>query len=561
MSAARVAHDSSTPAVRETGANRSPSFHLSPAVVRLTLALILLLTGMFTILAMRHTSPTFDEIVLIAGGARGYHTGDWSMAPEHPPLMQYVYGLPVHVAGASYPDEAGVTAADRALMGYRYRYAQNFFWRSGNDPERLALLGRLPAALCAVGLVLLVFAYTRSLGGPAAGLTAALLTAALPDVLAHGGVAYNDVPLALALLAAVWAISVAIRTPSASRALAAGLLIAAALGIKNSAVALAPIAGVLLIWEIALRRNDAQWRRLILPAALITVVSAYIGLVVIYRGDLALAEYRYGLEFAFSHATQMEVPAFLLGERSMSGWWYFFPVAFLFKTSAGLHVLLAVAAFHAASVVQRRRGALLGTPLRAPIVALLVFGVLLLRSSLNIGFRYALPLLPFLCMLAAVCLVRFWPAARPSARAAIAAAAVWMVISTASAYPHFLGYISEYGPGVEENHTILVDSSLDWGQGLLGLRDFMRQNQINSVYLSYFGSALPEGYGISYLPLVSFFPLAPATGPASQPEWIAISATNLSGTYFNGDPFAEFRQSRPDHVIARSIFLYRLGQP
>jgi hypothetical protein len=56
-----------------------------------------------TVAASRRTSTTFDEIIMMAGGARGFETGHFDLAPEHPPLTQYLYGLPVYLSGISYP--------------------------------------------------------------------------------------------------------------------------------------------------------------------------------------------------------------------------------------------------------------------------------------------------------------------------------------------------------------------------------------------------------------------------------------------------------------------------
>ena len=81
---------------------------------------------------MRRTSTTFDEIVLIAAGARGYETGKFELAPDHPPMMQYLYGLPVFLTRPSYPSDKGY---DTSEVGYRYLQARRFFWESGNDPE------------------------------------------------------------------------------------------------------------------------------------------------------------------------------------------------------------------------------------------------------------------------------------------------------------------------------------------------------------------------------------------------------------------------------------------
>jgi hypothetical protein len=126
-----------------------------------------------------------------------------------------------------------------------------------------------------------------------------------------------------------------------------------------------------------------------------------------------------------------------------------------------------------------------------------------------------------------------------------------------SFYPYFLSYTSEYNPDRDQGWRLLVDSSLDWGQGLIALREFMREEGIERVYLSYFGSAHPSAYGIEYVPLESFFMLPPAAAPELAPEFIAISATNLAGVYIEGRLDA-MREIEPYRVLAHSIFVYRI---
>ena len=519
--------------------------------------LVVLVQSIAMVTAMRTTSTTFDEIVMIAGGARGYDTGDWTLAPEHPPFTQYMYGLLPHISGVNYPDETGVDPASRQGMGFRYRYAQTFFWGSGNNPEAVAFLGRLPSLFCALALTFVVFGFIRKHYGDQAGLLGASLIAFMPDVLAHGGVAYNDMPITLAYVLALLLIDRAIRSAEPKHAIIAGLAIGVSLGIKNSAVGLAPAAVLLLILEAVSRKFDGVWLKRIALATTITFASAYVALVLVYRGDFALTEYRYALDFVARQVTATRAPSYLLGEISTQGFPLYFPIAFLYKTSAGLHVLMAIAIVAFLSRLRSLR-AVLDSPLRAPAIGALVFGAMLLTSQLNIGFRYGMPLLPLIAIITAI---GAWKACEAWGRIrhVVTVAAVWMMAHSLSYYPHFLAYVSEYGPGRDRNYEILADSSLDWGQGLLLLRDYMREHSIPSVYLSYFGSAWPAGYGIEYVPLVSFFPLPPRPAPAQLPEYVAISATNLSGTYFgNVDAFARFKQQQPVAVLGHTIFLYRV---
>jgi 4-amino-4-deoxy-L-arabinose transferase-like glycosyltransferase len=522
------------------------------------LAAIVIASSGLTMAAMRRTSTTFDEIVMIAAGARGYETARWQIALEHPPFTQYMYGLLPYLAGAKYPSETGVPEQTQRQIGYRYLYAQTFFWNMGNHPEKLAFLGRLPAVLCAVLLMLTVFAFTRRHYGAAAGVVAAGIVAFTPDVLAHGGVAYNDIPIAFAFFLATWLLDTAIRTPTVSHAVFAGAATGLALGIKNSAVGLALLAVVLLAIEAATRPRDAKWWQQVGMAAAVTVFVMYLTLVVIYRGDFALTEYRYALDFVFMQIAATAAPSYLLGEISREGFWYYFPVVFFLKTSAAFHVLIALAVIYYAARVRSLR-TLLTTPLRAPLFGALVFAVMLARSQLHIGFRYALPILPMIAVLIAPAVVHIWSTNWHRLRPVVAVALVWLVVHPLTYYPNFLAYVSEYGPGRDRNYEALADSSLDWGQGLLQLRDYMREHRIDRVYLSYFGSAAPAGYGIDYEPLISFFPLPAPPKPGPQPRYVAISATNLTGAYFGDrDPFRQFREQEPEAVIAHTIYLYRI---
>lgn len=551
---------------------RATRFATPNALTFAVLACILVVMATATVAAMRTTSTTFDEIAFIAGGARGYETGTFDLAADHPPLMQYIYGLPAALAGASLPDESSVTPEARQHPGYHYGYAAEFFWGVGNDPERMAFLGRLPAVMMALGLVLATFFFTRSHWGPYTALLAAALVAFLPDVLAHGGVAYSDVPVTLALFGAAWSLDEAVRKPSWRRGILVGLLAGLGLAVKISAAALVPLAAALIVFELIARsrargvdgRADsrARWGRDVAVAALAAALAAYAVLVLVYRGDVLLEQFRYGFAFRFRHmSTGHGAPGYLLGETSVTGWWYFFPVAFLFKTSAGLHVLLAISLIALVVTVRAHTHRVLSSPLRVAVLGVTIFGSILLSSNLNIGFRYALPVLPWICVITAVGVRLAWRTAMSMVRAVIVLATVVAVAFPLSYFPNFLSFISEYGPARDENHTVLVDSSLDWGQGLLALRDYMRDNGIPSIYLSYFGSARPDGYGIEYVPLPSFFPLAPRAAPSVTPQWVAISATNLQGVYLDGDPLSMFRDTRPDTVLAHSILLFRIESP
>ncbi|MCG6989392.1 MAG: hypothetical protein LJF06_14615 [Gemmatimonadetes bacterium] len=527
----------------------------------LVLALALAAGGT-TAAALRHTSATFDEIVLVAGGLRGLERGTWGLVTSQPPLMMYAYGAAASTASPALPPEKGeVWSVDRG-----WEYARTLFFRLGNDPVLVLDRARMVGVGLVVVLVLSAGLLAAWVAGPTAGGLAALMVAATPDVLAHGGVAYDDLPLALAFLLAVWALDVAVRRPTPARGAGAGVVVALALGVKLSALALLPVGVLLVAMEATTRRRDRGWWIDLGVSVVMGLLAAWATLMLLYRGDPTLTYFRLAFWRTVLH-TEAGHPgaAYLLGHTSHTGWWYFYPVVFLFKTPAAFQVLLLVGAAALLGALRAKgdvpamwRSAVRWRG-RGPVVGALVFGAFLMASHLDIGFRYALPVLPLLAVLTAAGLARLWRRGRRE-RAVIAVLLGLQVVSVATAYPDLLAYTSVWAGGRDRAHRVLVDSSLDWGQGLLELRRFMKDEGVKRVRLSYFGSAIPAAYGIDYVPLPSFFRLEGGDTGGPPPRFTVISATTLHGLYLQGhDPFASYRSRTPYRVLGHTMLVYDDG--
>ena len=121
-------------------------------------------------------------------------TGDFSMGWDQGPVMLYLYGTAAKVAGVRLPAEADSTR--RWGAHNRYNYGREVFFRE-NDPERVTFAARIVALFIAavLGVAVAVFAWRRA--GPLAALLSAGIFMFLPDLLAHAGIAYHDVPMAL----------------------------------------------------------------------------------------------------------------------------------------------------------------------------------------------------------------------------------------------------------------------------------------------------------------------------------------------------------------------------
>ena len=517
------------------------------------LALLAFAFVVFAGSAMLRTSPTFDEIVFSSAGARAIKTGDYGMIADHPRLPQYFYGVPTWLTATNYPSEQ----TSNWNMISRYHYARALLWGVGNTPERMILAARLVGL--AFGLLTVLAAYflgRRHLGEEGALFGAALI-AFLPDMLGHSGVAYNDVPLAFGLLASVYALDGAVRNPTRGRVAIAALVCALTACVKYSGLIVGPVLAVLLMLEaLSGRWRDGAWVRSITIGVPVFLGVAWATIALVYLGDWRLADYFRGLADLTRSSSAGRV-AFLLGERNVGGWWYFYPVAFALKTPVALHVLMAVALAGAwFSVRAGGARAWMTSGARAPAVGAVLFVAAIMSTGFNIGLRHILPAIPLVCILVAHGVAPVWNRGNRMVRVALATVFAAFVFSSAKAYPDFLAYLSEYASGREVGET-LVDSNTDWGQGLPELRKYLREHGIDRVALGYFGSAVPEAYDIRYVPMPSFLELPrqePTAGPA--PRYLVVSATLLEGLYVRDDPYAPLRRAKPVAIVGGTLYVF-----
>ena len=249
----------------------------------------------------------------------------------------------------------------------------------------------------------------------------------------------------------------------------------------------------------------------------------------------------------YVHDTSVTRPAFLFGERSFAGWWYYYLVALFVKTPLPLQMLsiLGTAAAVRELVRHKRPEAALPVAVACAVVVAATLGV---DDS---GVRLVLPVYAMLPIMGTVAAVELWdahPASIPAQRlvrltlAAILAAAAIIPIR---AYPDQLAYFNPTAGDRPE--LILVDSNLDWGQDLYRLGATIKRMHIDSVAVAYYGSASFEAAGVRHAR-----PLAAAERPTG---WIAASQTMLAGV--GGDGAYEWlNELRPVGRVGSSLMLY-----
>jgi hypothetical protein len=258
------------------------------------------------------------------------------------------------------------------------------------------------------------------------------------------------------------------------------------------------------------------------------------------RRHLLPEAYIYG--FAHVWRGARERPSFLNGDFSLSGWRTFFPYTFLVKTPLSLFLVLALAlAILVANMRARWRSAREGKFVAtiydtSPLWVLFgVYWAAAIFSHINIGHRHILPTYPPLFVLcgAAASWLAAWPGVRgepkrhypPFARSAgiaLSAAVVLLAVEVCYRFPHYLAYFNGVvRPAQAYRH--LVDSSLDWGQDLPGVRRYIESRQLSGpIYLSYYGFASPAYYRVPAIETYSLTtrlpPLQILTPPAGESD-------------------------------------------
>jgi Dolichyl-phosphate-mannose-protein mannosyltransferase len=541
-------------------------------------------------------SPVIDEPMHLFAGYTYLKWGDFRSNPEHPPLAKMWAALPLlssdlpDVRQPPHWDFMPYEPLGVSLVDCVYRF---FFANGGSE----ALFFRARLQMIFIGILLGTFIYilAKKLFGLTAAVAALALYALDPNILAHTAIIHTDIPFAASFFIGTYFFSRSLSSFSATNIACSAASFAIAAITKYSAIAILPIWGVAAVawiflpaWSENGAAADSRATRLVRAAAVlsIAVVAAYVCIWAVYGfrfnamansaehlditrvlppdsvvlrnfsglildHHLLPEAWLYGQLLVFN---SLQRPTYLLGWISPTGFLSYFPVVFLVKTPIPTLVLIAVAIVLAIRRINRPQLASLMIP------ALLYFAVAAL-ARINIGVRHLLPIYPFVFVVAGSAAAALWSGARWMRRSA-AVLGLWALWACISSYPHYLAYFNELVGGPRNGYRVLLDSNLDWGQDLKGLKRWMDENGVKKIQFAYFGWTDPEYYGIdaAYIggPWVGYNP--PATQTAEPFQYAAVSAQLLYGPDSASWRAADFRSQNPVAVIGHSIFVFKLSE-
>jgi 4-amino-4-deoxy-L-arabinose transferase-like glycosyltransferase len=530
--------------------------------------LLLAVLATVQIASIRLESETLDESYHMAAGYSYLLTGDYQLSPEHPPLGRILCALPLLWLQPHLPLEDQSWKRKDA-----YAFGKTFLYFNRVSVDTLLLSSRLVTIALTLLLGLAIATLTRQFFGSTAAAFALFLLVFDPNVVAHGRYVTTDlaVTLAIFLACAWWSRYLVSRRPR--HVALSGIALGLALATKFSAVLLLPI--ILLLWVFAWIRTKMR-PPVLLP--LMMLLLAFVLLFAVYRFEigapaavtkthrtellarhprlanipLPMVSFFRGLYIVNDHNVKgsngitKTGPEYLLGQVSLTGWWYYFPVAFLVKTPTALLLLLVLSI-----VCAIRSMAKMPDQLRAACAFLIppaFYFLVSMSSTINIGIRHILPIYPFLFVwVGAVLMAKALPR---WCRATTVVLACLLVVESLNAFPNYLSFFNLFCGGSNQGHRYLLDSNLDWSQDIKKLKTYVTSRGIGAICALGLDELALNYYGIPHREITG----ASEADIRATNCVLAISANEL----FMNDTLRWLRQERTLDMVAHSIYLYDL---
>jgi len=523
-------------------------------------------------------SLTYDEPAHIIAGVDAWRHGRFELWNDHPPLGRLWLTLPIRNLDSQF-------VWRQMPNGYRVESMQP-------GPEEMGARTRPMNTLLGVILGFVLWFATRRLFSEGAANVALALFAFTPSLIAHYSVATTDGIGTLFIFLVAYQLVRWRHKPSWLETALLGLALGGLLLAKFYAPPLVLLALVLMLLlkpeSRALRPRQWKWKQTVvaLVLALVTLWAGYFFHLSHFKvadGQVTATFPNRGLK---SWATKsrlhvnMIVPAgeFFEGLRDVAmsnkrgrpAWFFgriyptggiklYYPAALVLKWPTILLALILAGLLMGIRRVCRAPGDLM--VMCAFAIVFLFFAI---PSKYDIGERHILPLYPFALLIAGSMWehvnalparigfdVHTWWGVR-TINYNIVALFVVLALNAADALRVAPDYLTYFNVLVKPANSwrYLTDSNLDWGQGLIALRDYEWKHPEEQLHLAYFGSINPALYGVRATPLA---PHERATGK------VVVGTSCLSGQVLpDPDSYRWLLSYPPRQMMDRSMFVYEL---
>jgi hypothetical protein len=565
-------------------------------LVAIGVVCLLIILGLQLALSVRRESQTWDEGNHIFAGYMSWIHADFGLNPEHPPLLKLIATAPLLSMPLKSPKLRDRYFKEEAFLG-----GKDFLYQ--NDADMILFRTRMAAATLTLLLALLVFLATKEMFGTGAAFIALALLAFEPNLLAHGALVTTDAGFSCFMFATIYAFYRHVKAPSAWRMVIVGVSAGLALAVKQTGILVLPMLLLLAICEVLRHRIAAKGiaeaatasgkQALKFAASLVAITVIAVAVLWAFYGlryqarpnglqlNPPLAEYVQGLKpheawIVSTMARWHVLPAsylygltdvrltadyytsYVLGKIYAHGVWFYFPVAFVIKSTLAFLVLLLLS-FTAIATRRLNCWREILFLIIPPVFYLLVA----VSGGMNIGVRHILPLYVFLAVLIGGAVWGFI-GKNPKWAYAVLALLLFHAVSSWRTFPSYIAYSNELWGGSSNTYKYLTDSNVDWGQQLKATKQYLDQRGVKDCWFVYFaeGVADPSYYGIQCKPLPTINTLwlnQKIDVPASIDGPVLISASNLSGFEFGPgslNPYEQFKQLVPTTQIQHGVFVF-----
>ncbi|WP_442509466.1 ArnT family glycosyltransferase [Novipirellula sp. SH528] len=541
------------------------------------------------------SSPTNDEFGHFFAGIRYWEQGDTRIFNVNPPLVRSIAAIPA-VIGWDHPVVTPLKGFEIRTARPEIQAGRRMFSEMPNEFHFYLVLGRLLVGMFGLMGTMAIFGWGRQLVGDWGAVVAASFWAIQPQIIAHGSLITNDVPVAACMTLAAWLFCRWCESPSISRALLGGAGLGLASVCKFTALLLWPIFLVFAVYEIWRHRSLVR-----LYHAIIAIIVAFVvvgipygfagigrpiksfDLVTDYRGPDQILdptwqnrfgdrwvgylpsplpeEYVVGIDRQQSDFVN-GLPSYAAGQRSKHGWWWFYLYSMAVKLPTGTWLAIAVAMFYWVSgeaKITRDR-------LMVMLIAIAIIDITAMKSGFAQQHRYILPLYPFLFLWVATPLER-WRITRSKTQTdsqfysksslkrktaygyGTLVALGFTAIGCANAAPDWLGAFNLLSGGTDRGHLRMFNDATDWGQDTFEVVDWIVQHpecyplQLESI--NGFNGVDAHALGVPQNAIVE-------TG--GHPVWFIISKNDLVGI----GRLDDFKDRIPVDRIGRTHFVYKI---
>ena len=568
-----------------------------PPVVFLLLALFLA-QGVF--LAFTNSTVS-DEVAHIPAGYTYLKYHDFKINPEHPPLAKQIAAIPLMFMDLKFPDNI---PAWKDGDGEQWELGRTFLYRIGNPAEKIIFYSRLALLPLALILGLALFFWIRELIGEPAAIFAVFLYSYFPEMIIHASLVTTDFAGAVFHFTAFYCLYMFFKYGSRRFLFAAGVSGGFALLSKFSMLQILPLFYFFSLIIAFFRSKDTEPLPFSIPVlALITFFTVFhVTSVLIFAAPVtffwvhrffprlpvfrhpkirtamsivlvllsisflivALGYFEPALWFKKfrpfkrffrgwaifrDHSIKMQHPGFLLGERSVKGWWYYYLLAMLVKIPIAVWILSLLGA--AAALTKRYFSKIDWVFLLVPPLAFLFIASFI--NKVNIGVRHVLPVYPYLLVFAAAGFHFLWITKKTFiSRSAAVLLSLWVVISSALAFPNYLTYFNEFAAAFGGSYNILNDSNISWGQDLKRLKVYVDKSgipEVKTILMFNFPDEL-DYYKIHWVKGEQDF-------KERKPGVYVLDVFNYY-SMIKDKEYAWLKNKKPDAKVGGSLWIYKL---